>query len=110
MQLHLTDRALRRWSWAAALIFVVSIALTGVVDALSTSSTRDWGGSGFWQSLGETVLLSLFPLVGLLITQQQPRNRIGWLMHAIGFTWAVAALIGSYSVLALSVSPGLHGR
>ena len=33
-------------------------------------------------------MVALFPLVGSLIVQSQPRNRIGWVLIAIGVSWA----------------------
>ena len=45
---------------------------------------EDWGFSGNVGDVLFSVMITLFPLVGLLITRRQPRNRIGWLLLAVG--------------------------
>ena len=42
----------------------------------------------------------------MLISQQQPRNRIGWLMLAIGVGWALSVATGLYVQWAVSLHPG----
>ena len=69
-------------------------------------SKSDWGSSGTIANLGFGVMVTLFPLVGALIIQQQPRNRIGWVLTAIGASWALASVGDMYTAWALVVHPG----
>ena len=55
---------------------------------------------------GFGLMVTLFPLVGSLIVQSQPRNRIGWVLNAIGVSWALTALADSYAMWALVLHPG----
>jgi signal transduction histidine kinase len=45
-------------------------------------------------------------LVGALIIQRQPRNRIGWLLCAIGAIWVLGSLGDLYAAWALELHPG----
>ena len=51
-------------------------------------------------------MVTLFPLVGALLIQSQPRNRIGWVLVAIGASWALTAVGDMYSAWALELYPG----
>src|SRR6266516_3149463 len=58
---------------------------------------------------GTDILFSLstsaFPVVAILILSRQPRNRIGWILMAIGLGWALP--LGAYGDFA--ISRGLPG-
>ena len=41
-----------------------------------------------------------------MILHSQPRNRIGWLLVAIGVAWTVPAMIDTYATWALALQPG----
>ena len=52
-------------------------------------------------------MITLFPLVGALLIQRQPRNRIGWVLIAIGASWAVTSLAETCTrAWALELHPG----
>ena len=73
---------------------------------LHPQSTSDWGGDGALANAGFGVMVTLFPLVGSLIVQSQPRNRIGWVLNAIGVSWGLTAFADSYAMWALVLHPG----
>ncbi len=103
---RLSDRAVRRWAWATFLFYVVAFVSSAVVDLVGGTEYSDWGGSGLASDIGFVVMISLFPVVGMLITKQQPRNRVGWLLLGIGLAWAYSAVLDSYTLLALVDHPG----
>jgi signal transduction histidine kinase len=51
-------------------------------------------------------VLATFPVMGVLITNRQPQNRIGWLFCAIGLAIGLATLGGTYA----DAEPPLPGR
>ena len=51
-------------------------------------------------------MVTLFPLVGALLIQRQPRNRIGWMLIAIGASWALTSVADMYAAWALVLHPG----
>ena len=105
--MRLTDRALRTTCWTLfALFFATGWGSSLVLLANPGQITSDWGSSDVIANLGFGVMVTLFPLVGALIIQQQPRNRIGWVLTAIGATWALASLGDMYTAWALVLHPG----
>lgn len=70
-----------------------SVVTTGTVDAF------DWV-----QAVGVVLPPVAFAAVGALIVTQQPGNRIGWLMMATGFGFAIGTFTTSYPV----ISPVTH--
>ncbi|MEO7421176.1 MAG: hypothetical protein ABIU87_02140, partial [Ornithinibacter sp.] len=56
--------------------------------------------------LGFVVIIFIFPLTGAAILRSQPRNRVGWLLEAIGLVWLVGAATDSYATLALLIGSG----
>ena len=103
---ELSDTALHRWAWAAFLCYAAAMVFSGVVQVIADSDYSDWGGGGLVADLAFLSMVSLFPLVGLLITRQQPRNRIGWLLLGIGLAWAYSAALDGYTQWALLADPG----
>jgi hypothetical protein len=70
------------------------VALTGI--AASIALVEDGWWSAGW--LG-------YPIVGAAILWRKPRNAIGWLLLAIGVSWAVS----SFGLSLLSLTPSLPG-
>ena len=103
---RLSDRAVLRWAWATFLFYVVVIVGSGVVQLLVESDYSDWGSRGLISDLAFIVMISLFPIVGLLITRRQPRNRIGWLLLGIGLAWAYSGVLDAYTQWTLVDHPG----
>jgi len=103
---RLSDSTLRRLAYAAFGFFVLSVLAALVVLVLDDSSFEDWGTSGTVGEVAFTLMVTLFPLTGVLITRRQPRNRIGWLLLAVGAAWAVSSLADLYVRWALILHPG----
>ena len=106
----------------AALVLVVALSVVTLVLFIINRNTpvpASWGTpAGTRASLGALVnilLLSLvIPLVtatlGALIVSRQARNRVGWLLIALGFCNLVVSLCGELAVrMNLAVSPPLAG-
>jgi signal transduction histidine kinase len=102
----MSDVALRRCAMATFGFFVASMVVATTVLFLDETTYSDWGFSGAAGGVMFTLMVTLFPLVGLLITRRQPRNRIGWLLLAIGVAWAVSGLADCYVRWALILHPG----
>ncbi len=105
---RLSDRALQRLSWASLAFYVLSFVSAGVTELLDRTIVQDWGASG-WGNLAFLSMTALFPLVGILIIHRQPRNTVGWLLHATGVAWGLAAWTEAYSRLSLHLVPSLPG-
>lgn len=102
---RLSDRALRRWAWAAT-GFLPAMVLLGVPITLAMkSNAASWGG-GMLGDLSFLLVVLSFPLVGLLILRRQPRNRIGWLLELVGLLWGLSVFIDDYTTYGLVVNPG----
>ena len=56
--------------------------------------------------LGFVVIILAFPLTGAVILRSQPRNRVGWLLEAIGAVWLVGAATDAYVTLDLALGSG----
>ena len=102
--MNLSDRALRRIAWASFGVFLA--AAWG--DTLVELADDRWDG-GLSTVVGTVtfaLVITLFPAVGLLVTLQQPHNRVAWLLHAVGWAFAVSGFLNSYATIAMSLSPG----
>ncbi len=44
--------------------------------------------------------------MGVFITRQQPRNLVGWLLHASAWPWVLIALVDAYSRITFHIAPG----
>lgn len=53
------------------------------------------------------ILAGVYPVVGAVIAAREPRNAVGWLLIAVGFTEALSVLATSWAPAALDVSPGM---
>ena len=104
----LTDTALRRLAWAVWWFFVamVAVSLLLLLAGPPATTTPSGGGSGTADDLVFGVVISTFPLAGLLILLRQPRNTVGWLLHGIGLVWGLSGLIDNYATYGLVVNPG----
>lgn len=105
--MNVSEKALRRGAWGMwwllPAILVVSIPLT----LAEPQTNRETWGSGGW--VGEIlfgVVVLVFPLVGLLILRQQPRNTVGWLLQGTGLVWALGFMADSYATYGLVTQPG----
>lgn len=97
---QLSDATLRRLAWAAWWFFAAMVAIAVLLSFLDGSSRSASAGLSF------VVVLSAFPLTGLLILRRQPRNTIGWLLVGIGCVWGLGGLGDNYATYGLLVDPG----
>ena len=105
--MSLSDRALRRSAWACWWFLVLALMI-GLLIGLSDRSAPQgtWGSGGDVLEIGFNLAVLAFPLTGLLILIQQPRNTIGWLLQGIGVTWGAGSLLDSYATYGLVLNPG----
>ena len=59
-----------------------------------------------WNDVAAGLPSMVFPMVGAVIVSRQPRNAIGWLFCASGFSSAITNLAGEYAFVGLI--PGHH--
>lgn len=85
-------------------LFVVGNVLGWVTHDPQTAG--NWGGGGSVALLAVSVSLFCFSVVGCLIASRQPRNAIGWILIAIGFTWALDSTLEGYAMYGLVTHPG----
>jgi signal transduction histidine kinase len=79
------DARARRWVWIAAIGYVATIGLVLLLEVLTPAppaSPEDGGGD-----LAFILIVVPFTVAALLILAKQPRNRIGWILMAIGYAW-----------------------
>lgn len=110
----LSDDALRRWSR----VIPVLLLLTAVVSIGLPAGDQQSDSEGVGQ-IGFVVIILVFPLTGAVILRSQPRNRVGWLLEAIGVVWLVGAatdayvtidlLLGSVSLPGSAVAAAVNG-
>ena len=87
--MNMTETSARRLTWAVFAATVVMYAVGAAVGA----ATHTLGGV---VDVAFAVMMFVFPLVGIMICTRQPRNRIGWILLAIGVVWGVGVLLQSY--------------
>ena len=76
------------WTLAAATIaLVVAGNILGWVTA-DPQTAGGWGGGGSAALAAISLALLTFGLVGALIAARLPGNPIGWLLIAVGLSWA----------------------
>ena len=79
------------------------ILLAVVAISLSLPGGEQPSDSEGLGKLGFVLIILIFPLTGAAILRSQPRNRIGWLLEAIGTVWLVGAATDAYVTLDLLV-------
>src|SRR5436190_1381904 len=83
----MTDRSARRLAWSAFALYLVLFVAGLVLDALARLRIKHTVGSG--GDFGFLLVTTAFPIVAVLILSKQPRNRIGWILMAIGIAWVI---------------------
>lgn len=63
--------------------------------------TSSWGSGGFIADLFFIITMATFPVVGMLIVRQRPRNPIAWILLFIGVMWGVIGVSDVVVVLLL---------
>ncbi|HEV2122701.1 MAG TPA: hypothetical protein VGW38_08000, partial [Chloroflexota bacterium] len=85
------------WALARALFALATLCVVaGTVAAFALRASR--GGS--WHSVVPDVIFALamysFAVVGVIVARQQPRNAVGWVLLAVGFTWSTEMPTNTY--------------
>ena len=94
------------WILAAAtvVLFVVGNVLGYVTHDPQTAG--GWGGGGSAALAAVSLSLLTFGLVGALIAARLPANPIGWLLIAVGMSWATDSALEGYARYGLQLHPG----
>jgi hypothetical protein len=85
-------------------LFVVGNVLGYVTDDPQTAG--NWGGGGWVGLLTVSLALATFAVVGALVASRQPGNAVGWLLIAVGMSWALDSALEGYAMYGLSLHPG----
>jgi signal transduction histidine kinase len=102
----MNDRSVARLAWLAFAL-VTTLLVVGLLFLLIPPSAAGTAVKG--DSVGTflfSVVMFPFPLVGVLISSRQPRNRIAWIFLLIGAFWGWAAFSGGYASFGLVTHPG----
>ena len=103
----MSDTALRRLADALLAISAVVLLATIVFAAIELARGGVKGNpADYWSGFIFLVDGMVFSAVGTLIAHQQPRNRIGWLLIAVGTSWALALSMSIYADYGITVAPG----
>jgi hypothetical protein len=91
-------RSVRRIAWALWLASLGLLALGGLLQVLSASTSirPTFGFRGV-----DLILGAAFSTVGVVIALRRPANPIGWLFGATGLGFAVVEFAGEYAVYAV---------
>ena len=94
-----SDRSLRGiWTVCVAVVATLYVAgETLQILAFHSNTGSTWGSGGPVAGLGFVAMTVLFAVAGLFITRSQPRNRIGWVLVAIGFAWGIDHLCSGFA-------------
>ena len=76
---------------------------------LDPTTVTDWGSQTTIGDLAFIAMTALFPVVGILIIHRQPRNTVGWLLHATGVAWGLWAWTDAYIRLSLHLVDWVPG-
>ncbi|HEX6151337.1 hypothetical protein [Nocardioides sp.] len=102
-----SDRTLRRLAWASWWVTAATAVLGVVVTSIGNAeAATSWGGGGPLAEYAFVIVVLVFPLVGLGVLVRQPRNRIGWLLQAVGLSWSLPSLVDTYAHYGLVIAPG----
>ncbi|SOD99023.1 sensor histidine kinase [Blastococcus haudaquaticus] len=93
--------------WVAAVVTVVAVALTAVLDAVTPEAARVAAVSGPGWEIGLPGLLLALP--GALLMQRAPRNAVSWVVAGTAVFWAVDGLASSWLTYAVQEDPALPG-
>ncbi len=86
------------------LLFAVGNVLGWVTN--DPQSAGDWGGGGAPALLVISLSLFTFAVIGCLVASSQPQNPVGWILIAVGFSWALDSALEGYAVYGLTLHPG----
>ena len=72
---------------------------------VANAAKADLQPLGF-NGVASLILVVTLPGIGWLIASRRPENRIGWMLLAIGFFYALTQFSAAYSVYGLVADPG----
>ncbi|MGZ4483266.1 MAG: histidine kinase [Nocardioidaceae bacterium] len=104
--LRRTDPVLRRVAYGLMAFCAAGYLAAIAFEILNQRGQTAWGTGSLVVDVSFSLTALGFPVVGLLITHREPRNRIGWLMLAIGVAWAWSVLADGYVLYGASTAPG----
>jgi hypothetical protein len=92
-------------------IMCVTLALFATGNVLGwvthdPQTAGNWGGGGSVALLATSFALFTFSIAGFLIASRQPQNPVGWILLAIGFSWAIDSALEGYALYGLKLHPG----
>ncbi|MGZ4483267.1 MAG: histidine kinase [Nocardioidaceae bacterium] len=103
--MQLTDSTLRRLAWVAFGVCGASYLVDAAVPVLGrAASGQGWRFDASAGALALALGSFAFPVAGILVARQQPRNLMGWLMIAVGL--GVSFPASAYAEYGLKVRPG----
>ncbi|HEX6446040.1 MAG TPA: sensor histidine kinase [Streptosporangiales bacterium] len=100
------DRTARVLAGAVTLVIAAVVVVDETVQAVGRTPPDGSGATDWFENVAFVLIIGTFPLVGWMITRRRPRNRVGWLLIAIGGGWAFGAAADAYSRWALLAHPG----
>jgi signal transduction histidine kinase len=83
----MSERGARRLAWSAFLVYMLILVASLVLDVGASRTTGKSAGSG--ADIVFIFITAAFPVTAVLILSRQPRNRIGWILMAIGLAWVI---------------------
>jgi len=97
----------RTTTLTAALLWAVSVILVAITLLLISWSRDVQVPAGFdTAGVGETVRYLAATTVGAILAARRPRNRIGWLILALGLSFVAYPFVAMYTATGLFVAPG----
>jgi len=81
----MTDARARRWVWIAAVGYVANVVLVILLELLKLPPPAKPEDSS--AAIAFVFVVVPFVIAGFLILGKLPRNRVGWILVAIGFAW-----------------------
>jgi hypothetical protein len=100
----------RRLAWGVFGVVCLCYVAGLIVEVPGTHDSQgtDWGLNTAVSGMAFVLSTFLFPLVGVLVALRQPRNAVGWVLLAIGFTWGLELVCSSYATYGLDLHRGSH--
>ena len=86
-------------AWSMCLVATAAIAGALAVDVANSSVDVAFSVLGL-------PAIGAFSVVGALVASRRPDNPIGWIICAVGLTFALGSLSGEYATYALVTKPG----
>ena len=104
--MRLSGRTLRKLAWAGLWFLSVVLAVQVPLLFAEPPGAPVVPAGEVARAILWAFILWTFPLTGLLILRQQPRNTIGWLLMGFGLAWGLGVLTDNYVRLSLLLDPG----